>query len=495
MNNIAFFIKGVVFMVSSNLNPLALIISLILNMFNTVPAPTRPIQRELSSPDKFIMWCVNNDSGIYNNYAENSVFQEIEEITGTTVTFVHPHAGSANEQFNLMIASGDIADVIVPPSNINNYILECVIPINDYLDDMPNFKPYTEIPEIKKQITHTDGNIYSLPIIHKTPVPKSTGLSIRENWIMQLELFEPRTIEEWYQTLKAIKEARPDSVPLLSTLKNLTENQTIMGAFSATKGFYQDSGTVKFGAIEPAYKEFLSEMNKWYSEGLLDPDFVTTRSEEFDFKVKNNAFAMINSHSQINRYQDVNFTPVPDPFIWDVPRLETPITYTGDIYALISNRHDYPSSILGWFDCMYGEDFSNIMNYGVNPEVYTEPDGKLNPELLRRNTAPAFPFLLDNKRYLPAYSENAQKAVHFWSDKASQNTNFELLPKPLFDYDRLYQNKMTDINVFVDEMTVKFIMGVTDLNEFDRYVDFVKKMGISDAIKTQQERFDGYNSY
>ena len=36
---------------------------------------------------------------------------------------------------------------------------------------------------------------------------------------------------------------------------------------------------MKYGPIEPGFKEYLTLMNQWYNEGLLDPDFAATSSD------------------------------------------------------------------------------------------------------------------------------------------------------------------------------------------------------------------------
>lgn len=53
---------------------------------------------------------------------------------------------------------------------------------------------------------------------------------------------------------------------------------------------------------------------------------------------------------------------------------------------------------------------------------------------------------------------------------------------------------MTEIESYVDEMFLKFIMGLEPIDKFDEYVAQVKSMGIDDAIKIQQDSLDRYNA-
>ena len=51
------------------------------------------------------------------------------------------------------------------------------------------------------------------------------------------------------------------------------------------KGDIDGNGKVKFGFIEPEYKEYLKEMNKWYEEGLIEPEYAASNSATLDTKM------------------------------------------------------------------------------------------------------------------------------------------------------------------------------------------------------------------
>ena len=52
----------------------------------------------------------------------------------------------------------------------------------------------------------------------------------------------------------------------------------------------------------------------------------------------------------------------------------------------------------------------------------------------------------------------------------------------------------TDINTFVQETTTKFILGKKPIEEFDSYVEELKKMGIEKVIGARQSAYDRYMS-
>jgi putative aldouronate transport system substrate-binding protein len=52
---------------------------------------------------------------------------------------------------------------------------------------------------------------------------------------------------------------------------------------------------------------------------------------------------------------------------------------------------------------------------------------------------------------------------------------------------------MNDVNVYTDEMLVKFVMGQVGLDQWDSYIAQVKKLGIDEALSLQRAALARYN--
>ncbi len=57
-----------------------------------------------------------------------------------------------------------------------------------------------------------------------------------------------------------------------------------------------------------------------------------------------------------------------------------------------------------------------------------------------------------------------------------------------------FASKYTDIETYVQECNVKFIMGQMSLDDYDSYRDTLKSMGIEDCIALKQAALDRYNA-
>ena len=57
--------------------------------------------------------------------------------------------------------------------------------------------------------------------------------------------------------------------------KGFYYSSEFVSAFGVGKSFYQENGVVKFGPIEPGYRDYLETIAKWFAEDLIYRDFLT----------------------------------------------------------------------------------------------------------------------------------------------------------------------------------------------------------------------------
>lgn len=179
---------------------------------------------------KLTYWVANHSaaSSQMKTYAEMGMYKELEKTTGVKVEFQHPplEVPQAQEQFNLMIATNELPDVIEAswgttsgaviryPGGPEKAILDKkIIKLNDLIDKYaPNLtKLLAAHPDWKKQISTDEGSIYAFPFLRgDDKVRVFFGPSIRQDWLDKLGLKMPTTIDEWYTVLKAFKEKDPE---------------------------------------------------------------------------------------------------------------------------------------------------------------------------------------------------------------------------------------------------------------------------------------------
>ncbi|MFC5651184.1 ABC transporter substrate-binding protein [Paenibacillus solisilvae] len=475
-------------------------------------------------------------SATMKSYNEMELYKGLEQKTGVKVDFQHPPQGQDAEQFNLMITSGKLPDVIEYhwttsfPGGPEKAVKDgTIIKLNDYIDKYaPKFKQMLDShPDWRKQITTDDGSIISFPFIRDgKELQVFMGPAVRQDWMDKLGLKTPTTIDEWYNVLKAFKEkdpngnGKPDEIPLLLRVAELGTHAFI-GAYGITNGFYQDKGTVKFGPVQPEFKEFLMTMNKWYKEGLLDRDYAATDDKLYDAKITGNQVGSavllvgggIGKYSNLMKDKDPNFklAGVPYPVLnpGDKPELgQLDFAFNGR-GAAITTSNKNPIETVKWLDYGYSEEGHMLFNFGTEGKSYNLVDGypkwtddisknanglPVQQAMARHNRASWDGPFVQDKRYLEQYLALPQQkdAVKVWSEPSNEKKM--PLVTPTKDESSRFASIMADINTYKDEMFNKFVMGAEPIDSFDNYVQTIQSMGLDEALKIQQAALERYNN-
>lgn len=459
---------------------------------------------------------------------ESLMYKELEKRTNVHLEFTHPAEGQEMEQFNLLVNSKDMPDVIQTyPSYYKGGIDKAIedgvyIRLNELIDKYaPNFKKLLEEdPELAREVTTDKGNIYTFPAVGKDKnEPAWWGPVIRKDWLDELGLKEPTTVDEWYNALKQFKEKKNAQAPLMIHKKGVDPYGTLLSAFDIGYNFYKKDNTVKYSPIEPNFKEYLSTMNKWYNEGLIDKDFATRDKKSRESMITSGKtgayfteYALVDQYVAAIKTTDskAEFVPTVQPSLKEGENVKYRVVNnrSGGYEAVITSACKNPERVVQWFDYAYGEEGYNLFNYGIEGTSYTMVDGKpkftdvmvKNPDGLdfwtvcNKYKLEIGPYLRDYKA-VPEFSKFSKDAMDKWT---KAGTDYVLPPLNLTpEEDSKYSAVMSDVDTYKDEMILKFITGKEPLSKFDSYVEQIKKMGIEDVIKIEQaalERFNNRNS-
>ena len=90
-------------------------------------------------------------------------------------------------------------------------------------------------------------------------------------------------------------------------------------------------------------------------------------------------------------------------------------------------------------------------------------------------------------------SEGARNSRMKWADCDYIDKEYVLPPLSYTSEQNSRRTEiMTEINTYMNEMVLKFIIGTESLDNYDAYVENVKKMGIDEAIQIVQDAYDAY---
>lgn len=481
-------------------------------------------------------WCElsTNVSANFPSLNDTEFAKGLMERTGVNIEFQHPPTGGTDEQFNLIIADGELPDLLEykwqsypggPQKAIDDGYIYA---LNDIIDQYcPNLKAYLEAhPEVDRQCKTDEGNYYAFPFIRGDDKLRVTqGLMIRQDWLDELNLDIPTTIDDWHTVLTAFKEEKGAVAPFSYeyTVSLLYENEAFVYAFDTARGFYVgDDGKVHYGAAEDNYKDYLATMHQWYSEGLIDPDIATATLDQVSAKMTNGSSGASYGYagSRLGTWTlaatetnpDYELSPCPVPVLneGDTPRygqMENSVPAQGNV--AITTCCDDVAAAARLLDWAYSDEGHLFYNFGVEGESYTmengvptytdfvlhNPDGWGVTQAMSKYTRCSYngPFVQDLGYLEQYYTLDGQiKAVDVW--KSSEAAEHIMPPiTPTSEESTEFSAIVNEMTTCRNEMTLKFILGTESLDNFDAYVQTLNQMGLERALEIENAALERYN--
>lgn len=490
----------------------------------------------ISSTETLTYWCELNQnvSANYSSLSETPFAQEWAKQTGVQLEFQHPPANQGSEQFSLLLADGNLPDLMEYawmnyPGGPEKAITDGnILALNDIFEQYcPNITKYLkENPDIDKMIKTDEGHYYVFPFIRgDTKLCNTIGPMIRQDWLDELNLEMPTTIDEWEIVLTAFRDQKGASAPFSweYTMGALTNWNPFMLAYGVTRDFYlADDGTIHFGATEQGYKDYLTLFHKWYAEGLLDPDLATLALDQVSAKITSGeAGASLGwAGSRMGTWINAAIQTDPDFMLAAAPY---PTLNKGEYPEFGQIDNQYPNQgcvaitkscknvelAARLMDYAYSEEGHMLFNFGIEGESYTMIDGypTYTDQILNNpngwsvaQSLSAYvrgnyngPFVQDIRYIEQYYTIETQKVSNqIWGE--TNGAKHKIPPiTPTADESREYSTIMNEINTYRDEMTLKFIFGTESLDNFDNYVKTIENMGLKRALEIQNLAMERYN--
>ncbi|HEY0828274.1 MAG TPA: extracellular solute-binding protein [Bacilli bacterium] len=470
---------------------------------------------------------------------ENNIYTrgQLDEL-GITVKYKWTADSSVYaDKLSVMIASGDIPDFMQVSPVQYKQLYEAGLLLN--LEDI--YQEYAA-PITRKLIeedggklldsARIDGKLYALPF-NDDGMNQAPMLWVRKDWLTNLNLPEPKTMDDVINIARAFKTQDPDKNKINDTFGlglNPTDYRGFVNGYHAYMGIWAKGpdGKLAPGYILPEMKTALMKLQELFKEGLIDKEFVAKgQGKVFDDVVA----------GKIGIY----FQPFWAPFYplvtsfqkdgaqWQsyplVSADDQPVkseTFSGGlpIFNVVSKNAKNPEAViklLNFFasktlaestefnnDYLYTAEGvqtysgSNIYMWPMNKnlktwramkEAFDSGDtSKLNPEDLS-NYKKVKEYLDGNKDQYPLGA--------IFSPAGSYYTLHLMTDRDGFYFDEFYgvptdtmSDKGTVLSDLRDQVFPKIIMGESSITEFDKFVEDWNKLGGSKMIEEVNAWYD-----
>lgn len=469
-------------------------------------------------------------------FEERLVYKEMEKLSNIKVNFQLVPFDGLTEKRNLALANGDYPDAFftarVPAADLMRYGREGVfIQLDELIEQYaPNLTALMEkYPALRKALTMPDGHIYSMPSFYDPEFLSmliGTPLWIKKDWLDQLGMEEPQTIEEYYNFLKAVKtkdlngNGKLDEIPYSGTGIGPLIDQ-IKGAWGVgTRGLGHkhvdvdpETNELRFFRTSDRYKEVLQFVHQLYAEGLLDPDIFTQDSKTLYAKGAQNLLASTINPNPVTQFNGEGYIglgalegPHGDRLY---THIKVPMVWVGAF--AITDKNEHPEATVRWMDYFYGEEGATLFFMGKEGVTYTvKEDGtyeymdhiKNNPDGLTLDQAltdyvswmgGSYPGYVHAKWFkgsesLPEAVEAGNKAAPYQVEELWYSFNFTE------EETEFMSTVGSDIHTYINEMEAKFVNGSVPFSEWDKYVETVHSMGVDEYMKIYEAALERYNN-
>ena len=490
-----------------------------------------PITDEVTT---FSMWCGAPPGGL--SVVGSPIMEYITEKTNISLELLEQNMMTANEKFNLMVASQDYPDIIsgfdesYSGGAVKGYEDDVIIDLTDLMEEnAPNYMAYIQQDQQNYRDAYNDDGQMLFMNGYNDYYVQARGNVIRQDLLDKLGLDIPVTYDDYHNVLEAFKN---DGIEYPIWMPQAVQGGALLSAGFGVSGytlqqsgthFFQKDGTVYSSFLTEEYKEFLKLMAQWYSEGLMAKDFyaiVDDMGSASEPAILNGNVGMwyhmadkigtYNKSASVEGFHAVGLA--------DAVQQEGDISHfyqnegsskTTNKGISISVQAEDPENILRFFDWFFTKEGSTVANYGIEGTSF-EYDAEGNPQytdLIANNPDYTFqqiallycwadiPTIVDRDRSFQAtYTQDSLDAIELYG----KNTDgaYEMPTRLSFtaaESDE-YASTIGDIEARADEQIVRFVIGELNLDsDWDDFVQELKDMGLERCVELKQDALDRYD--
>ena len=490
-----------------------------------------PITDEVTT---FSMWCGAPPGGL--SVVGSPIMEYITEKTNISLELLEQNMMTANEKFNLMVASQDYPDIIsgfdesYSGGAVKGYEDDVIIDLTDLMEEnAPNYMAYIQQDQQNYRDAYNDDGQMLFMNGYNDYYVQARGNVIRQDLLDKLGLDIPVTYDDYHNVLEAFKN---DGIEYPIWMPQAVQGGALLSAGFGVSGytlqqsgthFFQKDGIVYSSFLTEEYKEFLKLMAQWYSEGLMAKDFyaiVDDMGSASEPAILNGNVGMwyhmadkigtYNKSASVEGFHAVGLA--------DAVQREGDISHfyqnegsskTTNKGISISVQAEDPENILRFFDWFFTKEGSTVANYGIEGTSF-EYDAEGNPQytdLIANNPDYTFqqiallycwadiPTIVDRDRSFQAtYTQDSLDAIELYG----KNTDgaYEMPTRLSFtaaESDE-YASTIGDIETRADEQIVRFVIGELNFDsDWDDFVQELKDMGLERCVELKQDALDRYD--
>ncbi|WP_240414882.1 extracellular solute-binding protein [Paenibacillus periandrae] len=426
---------------------------------------------------------------------ESEIQKRIEAYTNTKLQYTWVPASTYKEKVNATIASGELPMAILVTNNKDSNIISAV-ESGMFWEVGPYLKDYPFLSKLNKDTlnnTSVNGKIYGL---FRESDLSTDGIMYRKDWLDNVGMKEPRTIDELYQVLKAFTYNDPDKNGKHDTV-GLTEEKllkalpTISIFMGAPNGWGEKDGKFTPDFMAPEYLQALKFFKKLYDEKIIVQDFAVLNNQQKRDVFKQGKAGAYLAHmadapdlysSVVKAFPEAKMDIVGNVKGTTTERTRGGTGYNGIIMipkSSVKTEADL-KKVLAFFDKMTDQKMSDLLGWGIEGRHFKTENGKptfIDQKLWDTETNSCF-----NQMVITSLPNRKTPG----EETALEKKKLEILPQsakfavinptnPLIS--NTFNTKGVELTTAIDDAKTKYIYGKLDDAGWSNAIEEWRKNG------------------
>ncbi|MCR8632458.1 extracellular solute-binding protein [Paenibacillus radicis (ex Xue et al. 2023)] len=428
----------------------------------------------------------------------NEINQAIEKYTNTKLNIQWIPNSAYDDKVNVMIASSEMPKLLkvqYVPNIISNMQSDLFWEVGPYLKDYKNLAAQSEqfYDNIK-----VDGKVYGVPVFSEIA---RAAIVYRKDWLDNLGLKVPKSVDDWYNVAKAMTLNDPDKNGKNDTygvvlFKRYNEGQTSLttrfavGMGAPNKWEITKDGNILPEFMSPEYTDVLKMYRKLYDEKLLNQDFAVLDSTEADKMFDSGRVGIKIAVATTAKSQQDRLSKVDPKAVVDVAPLEGPKgirvagqTGNSGIYVIPKSSVKTEAEmkrVLKFLDQLMDPEMATLLMRGIENKHYVKTSDNRTEftdfTAFQREVKP----YRDNFPYIEGYNVLPLKdvAIGEKGTKLTQENMKSAIPNPALTFiSATYSERGKELEQMIYDAQTKYIMGKIDDAGYQAEIEKWKKSG------------------
>lgn len=449
---------------------------------------------------------------------ESPVVQKLEEYLGTKINFIWTPSTSYDEKVTATMGSGEYPNIMLVgtanSSVIQNSRAGTFWEITDKLSDSAKYPNLSQTNPMVNHNISIDGKVYG---VYRARTVGRAGVTIRQDWLDNLGMKTPETIDEFYEVLKAFKEKDPDKngqndtfgMIVTNYLDGPLKNIAIWMGAPNEWGKNEETGKLEPMFMSDAFFDALNFFKKCYSEQLINQDMATYSSDKWNEQFLTGKAGVIIDVADRARRVAQNMESVEGAKV-DVfgfvkkdassePRTLPTTGYDG-YYVFpkqsVGSEEDL-DFLLGVLDKANEQEALNLMNYGIEGRNYDlDADGYV----VKKDDASLVTEYADLNQFATGIIPT-ERQVKYTTDVAAkvqevydENEKYAVANPAAPYVSDTYSTKGPQLDAIMSEANTKYIVGQISEDDWKAALERWKSQGGDKVIEEINAQYEADTS-